>query len=339
MDIAAVARCHLVGVAARRLDLERIPPRAAGAAGRPHRLCAVCHDIAAEWFVNREDIVLGRVSPVGAPREPVRLGARRIVCDVSVLKAVVVQQNASARRRAGGSLGAVGTHEAQCVLVVAVCRGDQPRRCRGVVLEFQRIVVIPLKEGNTPRDLLRRHILKVDLDIREVHGRSSRVLVLETVVIGHLQHRRVLVDLVREVEVIVREIVNTFDGNVLPLDVQRVARRCAAPAIDGRPCKVRRVAAVVCPEVDHIILLDPCIRPVRVAAVHIAAQRAVGTRTARERTARNGDGIAAGGRRSSSAARAGGSRCIGHTAEDIADDFAALDRDRIIRNRARLRAR
>ena len=120
--------------------------------------------------------------------------------------------------------------------------------------------------------------------------------------IGHLQHRCVLVDLVREVEVIVCEIVNTLDGNVLTLDIQRIARRCAVPAVDGRPCKVRRVAAVVCPEVDHIVLLNRWIRPTRVAAVHIAAQGAVGTRTARERTARNGDGIAAGGRRSAGAA-------------------------------------
>ena len=339
MDIAAVACCHLVGIAARRLDLKSIPPRTAGAAGRSHRLRAVCCDIAAEWFVNREDIMLGRMPPVGAPREPICIVARRIVCDVAVLETVVVQQNTSARRRAGGSLGAVGTHEAQCVLVVAVCRGDQPRCRRGVVLEFQRVVVIALKEGNTPCDLLRRHILKVDLDIREVHGCGSRILVLKAVVIGHLQHRCVLVDLVREVEVIVCEIVNTLDSNVLPFDVQRVARRRSATAVDGRLCKVRPVAAVVCPEVDHIVLLDRCIRPTRVAAVDIAAQRAVGTRTARERTARNGDGIAAGGRRTSSAARAGRPRRIGHAAIDVADDFAALDRDRIARNRARLRAR
>ena len=283
--------------------------------------------------------MLGRMPPVGAPREPICIVARRIVCDVAVLETVVVQQNASARRRAGGSLGAVGTHEAQCVLVVAVCRGDQPRCRRGVVLEFQRIVVIALKEGNTPCNLLCGHILKVDLDIREVHGPGSRILVLKAVVIGHLQHRCVLVDLVCEVEVIVREIVNTLDGNALPLDIQRIARRCPAPAVDGRLCKVRRVAAVVCPEVDHIVLLDRRIRPTRGAAVHIAAQGAVGTRTARERTARNGDGIAAGGRRGSSAARAGRPCRIGHAAIDIADDFAALDRDRIARNRARLRAR
>ena len=341
MDIAAVACCHLVGIAARRLDLKCIPPRTAGAAGRSHRLRAVCCDIAAECFVNREDIMLGRMPPVGAPREPIYIVARRIVCDVAVLETVVVQQNTSARRRAGGSLGAVGTLEAQCVLVVAVCRGDQPRCRRGVVLEFQRVVVIALKKGNTPRNLLRRHILKVDLNIREVHGRGPRVLVLKAVVIGHLQHRVpvVLVDLVREVEIIVREIVNTLDGNALPLDIQRVARRCPAPAVDGRLCKVRRVAAVVCPEVDHIVLLDRRIRPTRGAAVHIAAQGAVGTRTARERTARNGDGIATGGRRGSSAARTGRPCRIGHAAIDIADDFAALDRDRIARNRARLRAR
>ena len=88
-DIAAIARCHLIGVRARRLDLEDVAPRAARTARRTEGLGTVRRNAAAELSVDREDVVLGRMPAAREPRKPVRFRVCRIVRRNAVLEAVV----------------------------------------------------------------------------------------------------------------------------------------------------------------------------------------------------------------------------------------------------------
>ena len=144
-DIAAIARCHLIGVRARRLDLEDVAPRAARTARRTEGLGTVRRNAATELSVDREDVVLGRMPAAREPRKPVRFRACRIVRRNAVLEAVVLHEYlpplCSIRIRA------------QDILVVAVRRRCRCRARRVVVGELKRIRMRAVNERDFPRDL------------------------------------------------------------------------------------------------------------------------------------------------------------------------------------------